>query len=748
MRAEELSLRATVPPAQVPGYKLDRLLGQGAFGQVWVGTNLNTGRTVAVKFYLHRAGVNWSLLTREVKNLVSMAGNRLIVQVLEVGWDAEPPYYVMEYLENGSLDDLIRKRGALPISQAISLFTDIARGLNHSHGKGVLHCDLKPANVLLDPDLQPRLADFGQSRLSNEQTPSLGTLFYMAPEQADLNAVPDARWDVYALGAILYCMLVGSPPYRTPDTVTTLDTAGSLPERLKRYRDTIHKSPFPRLHHRVQGMDRMLVGIIDRCLAKKPEDRFENVQQVLESIERRQIARLNLPMMMLGIVGPVLLLLVMGLFFWRGVAVAERESANELKEMVLQNNLFAARLGARTLEKEIETLFRLIEEEAKQEQLESLFSETIHAAGSDLLESLIEDGVTDVDRLPLLELNKRQELEQYLLSRFNRIQANSGSKRKTAEFDSLFLTDRWGTMIAAAFSGETSATRIGYNFAYRSYFNGQSQDSDESISARKFQGTQSSHISVPFRSTSTNRWKIAVSTPISVSLPSEKEKEEPSRTITGVLVLTINLGDFDLLPEESPDGNRGSRRKSDRLAVMVDGHAGTGFQKETREGTILQHPAFSQFAEEYANAPKIKYQIDDSMLARLKGEGTYQYIDPVSIDEAGQEYAGQWIAAMAKVEISRKTVDSIERKEPANLWVLVQARADTVTAPVASMGEKMMREGFIALLTLLAMVCSLWVFVVWVMRLPDSFRAVIQSRTGGGTEMTGAANEVTLDADR
>jgi hypothetical protein len=101
MRAEELSLRATVPPAQVPGYRLDRLLGQGAFGQVWVGNNLNTGRTVAIKFYLHRSGVNWSLLTREVKNLVSMAGNRFIVQVLEVGWDAEPPYYVMEYLENG-----------------------------------------------------------------------------------------------------------------------------------------------------------------------------------------------------------------------------------------------------------------------------------------------------------------------------------------------------------------------------------------------------------------------------------------------------------------------------------------------------------------------------------------------------------------------------------------------------------------------------------------------------------------------
>jgi hypothetical protein len=96
--AEELSLRATIPPSQVPGYRMERLLGQGAFGQVWIATNLNTGRVVAIKFYLHRSGVNWSLLSREVKNLVSMAGNRAIVQVLEVGWDAEPPYYVMEYL--------------------------------------------------------------------------------------------------------------------------------------------------------------------------------------------------------------------------------------------------------------------------------------------------------------------------------------------------------------------------------------------------------------------------------------------------------------------------------------------------------------------------------------------------------------------------------------------------------------------------------------------------------------------------
>jgi len=674
-----------------------------------------------------------------------MAGNRLIVQVLEVGWDAEPPYYVMEYLESGSLDDLIRKRGAMPVSQAVAIFADIARGLNHSHGKGVLHCDLKPANVLLDPELQPRLADFGQSRLSSEQTPSLGTLFYMAPEQADLNAVPDARWDVYALGAILYCMLVGVPPYRTPDTVSTLDTATSLSERLKRYRDTIHKSQFPRQHLRVRGMDRWLSAIIDRCLGKKPDDRFENVQQVLEAIERRQIARLNLPMMLLGIVGPILLLTVMSLFFWRGVAVAERESANELKEMVLQNNLFAARLGARTLEKEIESLFRLIEEEAKSSEFESLFTTAIDAAGNDLLTALIEDESTPEERQMLLEVPQRISLEKHLVERFKKIKAASGGRKNTTRFASLFVQDRWGTMIAAAFTDETSNTGVGDNFAYRSYFNGQSQDSDEAISPRKCQGTKYSHVSVPFFSTTTKRWKIAVSTPISINFE-PTTTEDTARSITGVMVLTIDLGDFDLLPDDMHQGPDGGARQSDQLAVMVDGHAGTGFERGTREGTLLQHPVF----KENPSTVDFRYQIDEEMLSKLKGEGkgTYEYIDPVSSDVAGKDYAGKWIAAMSKVEVLRKSNDSLERREPANLWVLVQTRANTVTAPVENMGRKMIGEGFFALLTMLAMICSIWVFVVWVMRLPESFRSAVRSRTGSTTELTGSANDATLDADR
>jgi serine/threonine protein kinase len=702
---------------------MERLLGQGAYGQVWIATNLNTGRTVAIKFYLHRAGVNWSLLTREVRNLVSMSGNRAIVQVLEVGWDSEPPYYVMEYLENGSLDDLIRNRGALPVPRAVELFTGIAMGLNHSHGKGVLHCDLKPANVLLDQDMQPRIADFGQSRLSNEQTPSLGTLFFMAPEQADLNAVPDARWDVYALGAILYCMLVGTPPYRTPETVTTLDTAASLSERLKRYRDTILKSPYPRTHYRVAGIDRGLSSIIDRCIAKKPDDRFDNVQQVLAALERRHITRLRRPLMILGILGPLLLATIMGWFFWRAVSVAESDLSNELREGALQSNFFAAQSAAGTLESEITQLFGLIEDEARRQTLEERFVACIDAAGSELLQSLATEQAPPNDsRATLVDLPARSELETVLANRLEFIRSRSGAARAT-RFDSLFLTDRYGTMLAAAFANDPSSAPIGENFAYRSYFSGQSRDLSPSTPRRNIQRTHATHLSVPFKSTTTNRWKIAVSTPVSVK---RRINEKTERTTEGVLVLTINIGDLELLASESQKREaaersadpeyRAENRQFSGFAVLVDGHEGE------REGTILQHPFFSTLSsapEFKATNADLKFQIDEAMLRKLKETGTYRYQDPVSNDPRGTAYRGEWIAAMEKVEIARRGSDEFERKQSTSLLLLVQVPADSITVPVATMGQKLARLFLVALVAFLLAIALLWLIVWRLLRAPN-----------------------------
>src|SRR6266478_4472739 len=184
-RSENLSMRPLRPPTQVPGYEPECFLGRGAFGEVWVAVDRNTGRRVAIKFYTQRGGLDWSLLSREVEKLAFLFNDRYVVQLIEVGWDANPPYYVMEYLERGSLEDLLQGC-PIPVDAALPLFREVAVGLVHAHGRGILHCDLKPANILLDQDGKPRLADFGQARLTNDHSPALGTLFYMAPEQANL----------------------------------------------------------------------------------------------------------------------------------------------------------------------------------------------------------------------------------------------------------------------------------------------------------------------------------------------------------------------------------------------------------------------------------------------------------------------------------------------------------------------------------------------------------------------------------
>ena len=104
-RSERLSQEKRRPPGVVPGYELERPLGEGAFGEVWVALNRNTGYRVAIKFYSHRGGLDWSLLSREVEKLRFLRADRCAVQLLEVGWNANPPYYVMDSLERGALED-------------------------------------------------------------------------------------------------------------------------------------------------------------------------------------------------------------------------------------------------------------------------------------------------------------------------------------------------------------------------------------------------------------------------------------------------------------------------------------------------------------------------------------------------------------------------------------------------------------------------------------------------------------------
>jgi hypothetical protein len=696
-RSRDLSLARTRPPTEVPGYVAQRFLGAGAYGEVWAGVDKNTGRRVAIKFYAHRRGVDWSLLSREVEKLVFLSADRYVVQLLEVGWEAEPPFYVMEFVENGSLEDLLKAHGTFRVPEAVEMFREIAIGLNHAHGRGVLHCDLKPANILLDQDHRPRLADFGQSRLSHEQKPALGTLFYMAPEQADLDAVPDARWDVYALGAILYCLLVGTPPYRDAETVRRIETSSSLPERLSRYRQEIHSAPPPQEHRRVPGMDRHLAELIDRCLSPDPQRRFANVQEVLDALAAREKAAALRRMTILGLVGPLAVLIVAALFSWQFFASAMQQTEDENKAWAGQINKFAAQLAAEKVTGEIGRYFRIIQEEASQAELGELIPP---AAASPLLPPLANTALQPDEReqaqAAYLADEPARKLTDYLQRRLSVYLAAEERDRRAPKFDSMFVTNQSGTQLAAYFADDTPKG-IGQNFAHRSYFHGGSADLDrEDLTPGSVQPISRATLSAVFKSTSTGRWKVAVSAPLFKNSGQEK-------IFQGVLVLTINLGDFEMFRDGGIQQDRSSKAGKS-IAVLVDGRAG-------HTGTILQHPLFDKVRQRGGRLPpefvEAKYHVPEDVLRSSTGQ---LYTDPLSQHSLGLPFRGRWIAAAASVAAPLGVTSDEGKPQDTGLVVLVQSSYDSVVDPVRQMAGRFLWNFALMLAVVMLTGVAVWLY--------------------------------------
>ena len=624
LRAQALSLKPSRPPTQVPGYEPRRFLGAGAYGEVWVAVDRTTGRQVAIKFYAHQGGLDWSILSREVEKLAFLSADRYVVQLLDVGWNADPPYYVMEYLEQGSLENLLEREGKLGVCEAVALFREVSVGLLHAHGKGVLHCDLKPANVLLDQDSRPRLADFGQSRLSHEQTPALGTLFYMAPEQADLQAVPDVCWDVYALGALLYSMLTGSPPYRSEAAVTEFETAADLEERLARYRQLITTSPLPTGHRQIRGVDRELAEIVDGCLAPKRSQRYANVQEVLDALNARERRRARRPLVLLGFVGPALLLAIVSIFAWRSFETVMGNSDKALRNRALGSNRFAAKYVAKTVTNELEIYYRAVEEMAASPRFQNLLETTL--ADPELVE--LERQLND----PHLSEPLRKELQARLIDHparkaLQQRMQNLLHDESEPDVESWFVTDPDGLQLARAPEHAT----VGENFSWRTYFHGGSDDHPESWRAKPNEHITETNLSAVFYSHVNDRWTVTISTPV---LKEQTGAEDDK--FLGVIGLSVDVRRF----VEMQDSKR-------QFAVLVDWRTGPN------KGLILQHPLFEKLLQEKQDPQHFQaYRLTDADLPDNDAKSE-NYYDPLAKDPLGKEYDKHWLAESAGVSIRK-----------------------------------------------------------------------------------------------
>ena len=269
-------------PEKIGIYEIKSELGRGGMATVYRGYDLRFEREVAVKVLpqelLHSDPQFRLRFEREAK-IIAQLEHSAIVPVYDVGESDGQPYFVMRYMNGGSLSERI-KAGIFTIDEAIQILGAIGPALDEAHSKGIVHRDIKPSNILFDKRGNPYISDFGIAKLSQAQAGNvtgsaiIGTPAYMAPEQAQGSEV-DGRADIYALGIILFEMLTGKQPYEadTPMAVAIKHITDPVPQ----IRQTNPKLP--------EGMD----AIIQKAMAKNKNDRFSSAVEMTNAL--REVAR-------------------------------------------------------------------------------------------------------------------------------------------------------------------------------------------------------------------------------------------------------------------------------------------------------------------------------------------------------------------------------------------------------------------------------------------------------------------------
>ena len=282
--SKEMSLSAGT---KLGSYEILARLGAGGMGEVYRARDLRLGREVAIKALPEGVALNPSRLARfELEaRAASALSHPHIVTIHEVGRDTAGPYIVMELVEGKTLRDLLQP-GPLSVRRALDVAAPLADALASAHDGGIVHRDLKPENVMVTREGFVKILDFGLARVESpgpagggrdertetEEAPAgtaVGTAAYMSPEQASGQPI-DGRSDQFSFGSLLYEMLAGRPAFRRGTRVQTLVAV---------IRD--EPEPLPALCPRVPAP---LSWIVERCLAKPPEERYASTRDLARDL--------------------------------------------------------------------------------------------------------------------------------------------------------------------------------------------------------------------------------------------------------------------------------------------------------------------------------------------------------------------------------------------------------------------------------------------------------------------------------
>lgn len=272
----EISGKATL----IGPYELVRRIGEGGMGSVYLAKDTRSDKVVAMKVLARSKAKNTAFLERftaEMRHAFEL-DHPHIVKALDLGEHEGYHYLVMEYVPGEDVFTLLSERGRLSEQEALNITAQIAEALEHIHEERLVHRDIKPENILVAPDGTAKLADMGLA-IDREPTArhrltktgiAMGTPSYLSPEQAQGDQHLDIRSDIYSLGATLYEMVTGKPPFEgeTPAIVM-----------LKHLNEQV-----PSPHHVDNRLSGGLCHVIERMMAKRPDDRYQTPRELLADL--------------------------------------------------------------------------------------------------------------------------------------------------------------------------------------------------------------------------------------------------------------------------------------------------------------------------------------------------------------------------------------------------------------------------------------------------------------------------------